>query len=94
MLPKNAQSRKITLRSEVAPIPGFRGQAQVRVSSAGKKVWQHQMDETSKPVAVAIELPAGSEVTIEVDFGKRLALPCGVDWRDAHMLIASSGRRN
>ena len=87
-LPKDGAEGKFIFRSELVPITRCRGEANVRISSAGKEVWKQVIDEKSEPAKVAIELPAGSEMTIEVYFGKRLAFPCGVDWRDAHLLSA------
>ena len=88
-LPKDGTEGKYIFRAELVPVAGCRGETDVRISAAGKQLWKQSVDGKSDPAQVEIELPAGSELTIEVDFGKRLAFPCGVDWRDAHLLSAT-----
>ena len=38
---------------------------------------------------ISIPLPAGNDLVVSVDFGKRLSYPCGIDMHDAHLAWTS-----
>ena len=74
------------LRATLAPLPGARAAVRVRVKTGTQLLWEKQLEPGSDPIAVNVDLRSAPTATIEVDFGKRIAFPCGVDWRDAHVI--------
>lgn len=93
IVPKEIREKESLFRAELAPIPAGRGDVEINVSAAGKVVWKKTMNVMSEPAAVSVNLPACSDFSIEVAFGGRVAIPCGVEWRDAHMLSSNIGAR-
>ncbi len=73
------------LHAVLAPVPGCKAGFSVRVRDGERLLWQQQISAESKPIEVAIDLQQASAILIEVDYGDRLAFPCGVDLRDAYM---------
>ena len=82
-------SRGAVFHAVVAPVPGCRGDVRVELGVSGVRVYEQWLAATNEPVSVSLELPAGDELTIKVDFGRRIAYPCGVDWRDPHVVFRS-----
>ena len=74
------------LRAMLAPIPGCQADVNVQVKIEDRVLWEQQVTASSVPIEVAVDLRRETEFAIEVDYGGRLAFPCGVDWRDAHVL--------
>ena len=73
-----AAGRRIVLRARLEMAADSRGSAVVRISAAGKDLFSRELEPRAKPAAVAVELPAGQTITIDVDFGARPGLPCAV----------------
>ncbi len=82
-----AGSAKRTLRAILAPVPGCRADINVRVKDGDRVLWERKISASSEPLEVAVDLQRATKFTIEVDYGDRLAFPCGIDWRDAHVLV-------
>lgn len=80
---------KRTLRGVLAPVPGCRADINVRVKDGKNVLWEKQIAANSGSIAVEVDLKHASEFTIEVDFVERIAFPCGVDWRDTHVLATN-----
>ena len=75
-----------TLRGTLVPLPNARANMQVSIKAAGKTVWQTRIPAGSDPVEVALSLPHCKEFTIAVAYDSKAAVPCGVEWLDAHLL--------
>ena len=78
------------LRGELAPVSGCRADMKVELLVDGNSIWKKHVAANSDPMPLDISLPKGSQITINVNFDKRLAFPCGVDWRDAHVIGGES----
>ena len=72
-------------RGVLAPTPGGRAGATVKIRQGEKVLWEKNISADSSPLEVKAELREAAELIIEVDFSGRLAFPCGVDWRDAYV---------
>ncbi len=73
-------------RARVNPVAGCRSDVMVRILAGDQPVWEQRVDATNAPVAVTADLGIAAEMTIEVDFGKQLAFPSGVNWLDGCVL--------
>lgn len=79
--------KNVRLRMTIVPIDGAAGPSRVKIS-AGKSVsWEREVPVPAKPEEISLELPAGEDLTIEVDFGARLRFPCGVILGDPHLVL-------
>ena len=87
-----AQQKGATLRGTLVPISNSRGNMQVSIKAAGKTVWQTKVPAGSAPVEVALNLPQCKDFTIAVNYDGKVAVPCGVEWLDAHLLSAEAGK--
>jgi len=76
------EGRKASFRAVVAPVPECRGDVRISLQVAGVTAYERTLLCTNSPVPVSVELPAGEELTIRVDFAGKLLYPCGVDWQD------------
>jgi hypothetical protein len=76
------EGRKAWFHAVAAPVPECRGDVRISLQVAGATAYERTLLCTNSPVAVSIDLPAGEELTIKVDFGGKLLYPCGVDWQD------------
>ena len=85
-----AQQKGATLRGTLVPISNSRGNMQVSIKAAGKTVWQTKVPAGSAPVEVAMNLPHCKDFTIAVAYDGKVAVPCGVEWLDAHILSAEA----
>ena len=70
----------------LAPVPGCRGDVDVRMEVSGRSVFSKVLDSDAEPQALTLELPAGDELTIRIDFGGRIAYPCGADLGNAYVV--------
>jgi hypothetical protein len=84
-LPTAAANR--TLRAMLAPVPRSRTDVNVRIKAGNRVLWERKVTAGSEPIRIAVDLQRAKGFVIEVDYGDRLAFPCGVDWRDAHVLV-------
>ena len=73
------------LRAVLAPVPGCRGDATFSLTAGGKEVFRSEVNPDSSARDLALFLPAGEDLVLKVAFGERLAYPCGVELRDAHV---------
>ena len=65
--------------ARVRLLDGSRGSARVKLSVGTKAVFDQVLTPEGKaPVAVSFEVPVGSGLKLEVDFGKRVRFPCGI----------------
>ena len=85
ILPKSEGKKRI-LRLTLASAEGARGDAKLRVLLGDRTVLERDVKPADASRVVVAELPAGDELTIEVDFGARLRFPCAVVLADAYLL--------
>ena len=85
-----AMRQGATLRGTLVPLPNSRAQLQVSLQAAGKTVWQTKLEAGSNPVEVDLRLPPCQDFSIAVAYDGRVAVPCGVEWLDAHLLSAAA----
>ncbi len=80
------------LRGQLVPVPGCRANLSVRVLAGDAEVWQQKVtaDGTIIPVAIDLSKANTDALTLEVDFDGPLAFPCGVDWRDTHVIASNT----
>ena len=52
----------------------------------GKEFFSKALSTKDDAVELNLSLPAGNELALKVDFGGRLAYPCGVELHDAHLM--------
>lgn len=76
-LPK-AAGPTATLFATLGPVDEARGDVKVRIASGDKALVERDLSPAAKPEALSLPVPSGGELTIEVDFGPRIAFPCGV----------------
>ena len=74
------------LRAKLAMIPGSLGDAMLSFSVEGKEFFRKALSSQDDAVELNLPLPAGNELAVKVDFGERLAYPCGVELHDAHLV--------
>ena len=70
----------------LVPVPGCRGDLDVRVEVSGRSVFNKALESDAQPQSLTLELPAGDELTIRVDFGGRIAYPCSADLGNAYVV--------
>jgi hypothetical protein len=68
--------KRAMLRASVGPAPGCRGDVRVKIAASGKALFEREFAASAEAAAVSVDLPAGGEVSFEVDFGPRLQFPC------------------
>lgn len=84
-LPKLA-GPTLALRATLGPIEGARGDVRVRIASGGKTLLEKELGPAAAEEVVSLNLPAGADLAIEADFGKRILFPCGILVSDPHVV--------
>jgi len=85
-----AMRQGATLRGTLVQVPNSRAQLRVSFQAAGTTVWQTTLKAGSDPVEVDLRLPPCQDFSIAVAYDGRVAVPCGVEWLDAHLLSAAA----
>ncbi len=85
-----AMRQGATLRGTLAPLPNLRAKLNVSLQAAGRTILQTTLAAGSDPVEVDLRLPPCQDFSIAVAYDGRVAVPCGVDWLDAHLLSAAT----
>ena len=75
-LPK-VQGQKTRFIATLGPLEGQRGDVVVRIASGAAKL-ERTLGPAAKPEQVTLDVPAGGELVVEVDFGPRIVFPCGL----------------
>ena len=88
-LPTKGQSDSRVLRTSLSPVPGSLGDATITLSLGNKEFYKKELSAESETENISIPLPAGNDLVVSVDFGKRLSYPCGIDMHDAHLAWTS-----
>ena len=81
----DASGKTRVFRTGLQPIPGSRGDVHLRVSVGGRTLHERQLAGGQPWLALSLELPAGSDLTIAVSFGKHIRFPCGLILCDPHV---------
>ena len=85
-LESSANKPNRRLRAKLAMIPGSLGDATLSFAMEGKEFFSKALSTQDDSVELNLPLPAGNELALKVDFGERLAYPCGVELHDAHLM--------
>ena len=88
-LPTKGQHDSRVLRTSISPVPGSLGDATITLSLGNKEFYKKELSAESETENISIPLPAGNDLVVSVDFGKRLSYPCGIDMHDAHLAWTS-----
>ena len=86
--PETGKRRRLTGRA--SPIEGARGDAVLKISAGGKTVFEQTFAPGAATVLLAIDLPEAKDLRLEVDFGPRIAYPCGVLLEDPLLITAGN----
>jgi len=85
-LPGEPAGRRV-LRTALWAAPGAKGEARLRISAGGNVRLERAVPPSqTAAVPVTVELGEATELTVEVTFGRRVALPCGVVLGDPHVV--------
>jgi hypothetical protein len=84
-LPTKGQSASRVLRTALSPVPGSLGDATVTLSLGNIEFYKKELLAKDVTENISIPLPLGNDLVVRVEFGERLAYPCGIDMHDAHI---------
>ena len=79
--------QKLAFRAAVGPVDGARGDVRVRISAAGKALFEKDFAPEDKAEALSLDVPQGDQLAIEVDFGARMRFPCGIALGEPHLVF-------
>ena len=85
-LESSASKSDRRLRAKLAMIPGSTGDALLSFSVGGTEFFSKALSKRDDSIDLNLPLPAGKELAVKVDFGERLAYPCGIELHDAHLV--------
>ena len=91
-LESSAKKSDRRLRAQLALVPGSLGDATLSFSVEGKEFFSKALSRQDDSIDLNLPLPAGKELAVKVDFGERLAYPCGIELHDAHLVGHNSQR--
>ena len=74
-------------RAVLSPIPGSRGDATVILTASGKEFYRQNLSARDESKILKLPLPQGDDLELRVEFGKRLAYPCGIHLGDAQIAM-------
>jgi len=83
-----APGQKLLLRTTVGPVDGARGDVRVRIAAGDRALFEKEFTPEDQGESLSLEVPEGSLLAIEVDFGKRMRFPCGVALGEPHLVFA------
>jgi hypothetical protein len=84
-LPTKGQSDRRVLRTAMSPVPGSLGDVTVTLSLGNIEFYKKELLAEDVTENISIPLPSGNDLVVRVEFGERLAYPCGIDMHDAHI---------
>ena len=90
-LPSDGGGSRV-LRAVLAPSKGCRGDLSVSLEMSGRSLFRCDFSPSDAPRRLSIDLPAGDELLVRVDFGSGLAYPCAVDFQDAYVALSRARR--
>ncbi|MFT4546825.1 MAG: hypothetical protein ACI8XO_001765 [Verrucomicrobiales bacterium] len=81
--------KKLLLRATLAPVELARGDTRVTISVGAQTVFDKTLSPSDGPQAIEVQIPAGEQFDLAVDFGPLLRFPCGAVVQDAHLIVAN-----
>jgi len=84
-LPDRQNGNPRILQAVMKPVPGSRGNTKVSFAISGKTFYRREVLPEDASETLALSIPDGKELMVQVDYGDRLAYPCGIDLHDAHL---------
>ena len=82
------------LRTRLALARGYRGDVTVRIAAGGRTLLEQELAAGAEPAPIELVLPPSGTLTIEVDFGKRLGMPCSALLADPILTIISRPKKS
>ena len=82
----DASGKTRIFRTGLQPVQGSCGDVHVRIAVGASTLHERQLAGSEPWPPLSLELPGGSELTIEVNFGKRIRFPCGIILCDPHVI--------
>lgn len=76
--------KKLKFRASLGCIDGAQGAVKVRVTAAGRTLYDQELPAEAGPTLLNVDVSGGEELLIEVDFAGRIAFPAGVVLGDPH----------
>lgn len=81
------EAKAAQLRLVLGPVDSAQGDVKLRVRTGKTVKMERDVAAGARPEEVSLELSAGEELEIEIDFGSELRFPCGVILGDPHLLL-------
>jgi len=78
---------KRTLQAALLPVLARQGEVSVKMDVAGQTLFRQTFRHGEEPKLLSLDLPAGDELVVTVDFGDALVFPCAVDLCDAYIMM-------
>ena len=88
----NGSSGVREFRGVLSPIPGCRGDATVIIAASGKEFYRQSLSGGEPSRTLKLSVPVGDELELRVEFGKRMAFPCGIDLGDAQIAMLDANK--
>ena len=88
----NGSSGIREFRGVLSPIPGCRGDATVIIAASGKEFYRQSLSGGEPSRTLRLPVPVGDELELRVEFGKRMAFPCGIDLGDAQIAMLDANK--
>ncbi len=82
-----APGKKVLLRTTVGPLDGARGDVRVRIAAGDHALFEKEFAPEDKRESLSLEVPDGSLLRFDVDFGTRMRFPCGAALGEPHLVI-------
>lgn len=82
-----ASQDKRMFRAVLSPVLARHGDVAVGMEVSGQSIFQQTFHWGEESKVLSLDLPAGSELVVRVDFGTTLTYPCGVDLGDAYVVL-------
>ncbi len=83
----NLKAEQREFRAVLSPIPGSRGDSTIILSTSGREFYRQNLSARDKSRTLKLPLPVGDALELRVEFGKRMAYPCGIHLGDAQIAM-------
>ncbi len=77
-------------RAILSSIPGSRGDATVVLAASGKEFYRQSVTGGDAARTLKLPVPEGDALELRVEFGERMAYPCGIDLGDAQIAMVGA----
>ena len=77
-----AAGGSVKLTGRMGPVEGARGDVRIRIAAGDRVLLEKEFAPDAGEVALRLDVPAGSELVFDVDFGRRIGFPAGICLKD------------